>query len=94
VFGCISVVVVEGAYVRHFMGLGLCKVGTVGWSAGDECVEGMGGLVTGLGRMRGKGGGKRVDENGQNELLGRKAMDFSTREGGRVKGVRVGMRQW
>jgi hypothetical protein len=33
-------------------------------------------------------------ENGekvQNELLRRRAMDFSTGEGGRVKGVRVGM---
>jgi hypothetical protein len=30
VFGCISVVVVEGACVRDCMGLGLCTVGTVG----------------------------------------------------------------
>jgi hypothetical protein len=36
--------------------------------------------------------GKRVGEKGQNELLERGAMDFSTVEGGRVKGVRVGMR--
>jgi hypothetical protein len=32
-----------------------------------------------------KAGGKSGEE-GQNKLLGRRAMDFSTREGGRVKG--------
>jgi hypothetical protein len=31
-----------------------------------------------------------VGEKGQNELLGRRAMDFSTGEGGRMKAVRVG----
>jgi hypothetical protein len=35
-----------------------------------------------------------VDEKGQNELLGRTAMGFSTGKGGRVKGVRVRMRRW
>jgi hypothetical protein len=35
-----------------------------------------------------------VDEKGKKELLGRRAMDFSTKEGGRVKVVRVGMRRW
>jgi hypothetical protein len=40
----------------------------------------------------GVGLGKRVGEKGQNELLGRGAMDFSTGEGGRVKGMRVEMR--
>jgi hypothetical protein len=35
----------------------------------------------------------RVGKNGQNELLGRIAMDFSTGEGERVKGVRVEMRR-
>jgi hypothetical protein len=34
-----------------------------------------------------------VSEKGQNELLGRRAMDFSTGEGGRVNGVRAGMRR-
>jgi hypothetical protein len=34
-----------------------------------------------------------VGEKGQNELLERRAMDFSTGKGGRVKGVRVGMRR-
>jgi hypothetical protein len=34
----------------------------------------------------GEGWGKRVGEKGQNELLRRRAMDFSTGEGGRVKG--------
>jgi hypothetical protein len=43
VFGCISAVVVEGAC----RGLGLCKVGIVGWSVGDECVGEKGNLVTG-----------------------------------------------
>jgi hypothetical protein len=36
--------------------------------------------------------GKRVGERGKNELLERGAMGFSTREGWRVKGVRVEMR--
>jgi hypothetical protein len=31
--------------------LGLYKVGTVGWSAGGECVRGKGSLVTGWRRM-------------------------------------------
>jgi hypothetical protein len=31
VFGCISVVVVEGACVRDCRDLGLCKVGILGW---------------------------------------------------------------
>jgi hypothetical protein len=40
---------------------------------------------------RGRAGQEeRVNEKGQNEL-GRTAMDFSTGEGGIVKGVRVGM---
>jgi hypothetical protein len=37
VFGCISVVVVEGACVRDCRGLGFCTVGTVGLSAGGDC---------------------------------------------------------
>jgi hypothetical protein len=51
--------------------------------------------MTGWERMGGESEGweKRVGENGQNELLGRGAMDFSTEEGGRVKGVREGMRR-
>jgi hypothetical protein len=40
----------------------------------------------------GEGWGKRVPERGKNELLERGAISFSTREGWRVKGVRVGMR--
>jgi hypothetical protein len=40
------------------------------------------------------GQGDRVSEKGQNDLLGSREMDFSTGEGGRVKGVRVGMRRW
>jgi hypothetical protein len=51
VFGCISVVV-EGACGRGCRGLGLCKVGIVSWSVGDECVGGRGSLATGWGRMR------------------------------------------
>jgi hypothetical protein len=39
-----------------------------------------------------EGWGKRVGEKGQNMLLKRGAMDFSTQEGGRVKTVRIGMR--
>jgi hypothetical protein len=38
--------------------------------------------------------GERVDEKGQKEYLGRRAMDCSTGEGGgRVKGVKVGIRR-
>jgi hypothetical protein len=33
--------------------LGLYKCCTVGWSAGDECVGGIGSVVTALVRMRG-----------------------------------------
>jgi hypothetical protein len=39
VFVCISFVV-EGVCVRNCRGLGLYKVGIVGWSAGDESVGG------------------------------------------------------
>jgi hypothetical protein len=38
-------------------------------------------------------GGKESDEKGKKESLGRTAMDFSTGEGGRLKGMRVGMRR-
>jgi hypothetical protein len=34
--GCVSVVVVVGACVRDCSGLGLCKVGIVGWALDDE----------------------------------------------------------
>jgi hypothetical protein len=47
VFGYISVVVVLGAFVKDCSGFGLCNVGIVGWSGGDECVGGRGSLVTG-----------------------------------------------
>jgi hypothetical protein len=57
VLGYISVVVVEGACVRDCRGLQLYKVGTVGWSAVDECVGGRGSLVTGWGRMGGESEG-------------------------------------
>jgi hypothetical protein len=61
---------------------------------GDECEGGRGSLVTGSGKMGGEGEdwGKRFGERGQKELLERGAMGFSTGEGWRVKGVRVGMR--
>jgi hypothetical protein len=51
--------------------------------------------VTGWGRKGGEGEDwvKRIGEMEQNELLGRGAMDFSTGEGGRVKGIRVRMRR-
>jgi hypothetical protein len=51
VFVCISVVVVEVLVSGIVGGCGLCKVGIVGWSAGDECVGGRGSLMTGWGRM-------------------------------------------
>jgi hypothetical protein len=34
-----------------------------------------------------------MSEKGQIKFLGKGAMDFSTGEGGRVKGMRVGMRR-
>jgi hypothetical protein len=49
---------VEGAGVRDCRGLGLCKVGILGWSAGDGCVGGRASLVIGLGRMGGEGKGR------------------------------------
>jgi hypothetical protein len=58
VFWCFSVVVVEGACVKDCRRLWLCKIGIVGWSAGDECVRGWGSLVTGWGRMGGEGEGR------------------------------------
>jgi hypothetical protein len=47
VFGCISVVVVEGACVRDCKELGLCKFGILGWSVRDECIGGRSSLVAG-----------------------------------------------
>jgi hypothetical protein len=49
VFGYISVVVEEGVYFRNCRGLGLCKVGIVVCSVGDECEGGRGSLVIGWG---------------------------------------------
>jgi hypothetical protein len=45
--------------------------------------------------MGGKSEGweKRVSEKGQNEFLVWRTMDISTGEGGRVKGMRIGMRR-
>jgi hypothetical protein len=40
-----------------------------------------------------EGWGKKVCERGQNELLNRGAMGFSTGEGWKVKRVRIGMRE-
>jgi hypothetical protein len=57
VFGCISVVV-EGACVWDCRNLGLCKVGIVGWSVGDECVGEKDSLVISWGRMGGEGKGR------------------------------------
>jgi hypothetical protein len=39
------------------------------------------------------GQGEKVDEKGKKEYLGKRAIDFSTGKGGRVKEVRVGMRK-
>jgi hypothetical protein len=60
VFGCISVAVVKGTCIKDCRGLGLCIVGIVGWSAGDECVRGRGSLVTDWRKIGGesKGWGK------------------------------------
>jgi hypothetical protein len=61
VFGYSSSVVVEGACVRDFRGLGVCTVVMVDC----KCVGGMGNGVTSWGRQ-GKDGGES-DEKGQNE---------------------------
>jgi hypothetical protein len=57
------------------------------------CVGERGSLMTDWGRMagEGEGWGKRGDQRGQNNFGGRRAMDFST-GGGRVKGMRIGLR--
>jgi hypothetical protein len=65
----------------------LYKVGIVGWSVFDEGVGGKGSLMTDWGEWESKvRAGVRVGEKGQNKFLGRGVMDFSTGEGGRVKG--------
>jgi hypothetical protein len=49
-------------------GLGLSKVGTVGQSAGGECVRGKGSVETGWGRIGGGAKNRgRADEKGQKE---------------------------
>jgi hypothetical protein len=48
-FGYISVVE-DGVCVRDCKSLGLCKVGIVVWSVGDECEGRKGSLVSGLGK--------------------------------------------
>jgi hypothetical protein len=53
-FYCCSV----GDCVRDSRRLELCKVDIVGCSAGGECVEGSGSLVTGWGRIGGGGKGR------------------------------------
>jgi hypothetical protein len=64
VFGCVSTVVVEGACVRDFRRLEVCTVGTVGQSAGGECVGGRGDR---LGKDRREAKTERVDNNGQKD---------------------------
>jgi hypothetical protein len=46
------------------------------------------------GEREGKMGEGRVDEKRQKEWLGRRAIDFSTGESGRLREVRGGMRRW
>jgi hypothetical protein len=43
----------------------VCKVGTIGWSAGGEYVGGTGSVVTGWGRMERGGEGRGIDEKFQ-----------------------------
>jgi hypothetical protein len=45
-----------GFFFRDCRGLGVCTVGTVGQSAGDECVGGWGSVVIGWGRTEGESG--------------------------------------
>jgi hypothetical protein len=50
--------------------------------------------VTGWRRIGGGGkDGNRVDEKGYKESLGGRAMDCSTRRGGKVKRIRIGIRK-
>jgi hypothetical protein len=74
--------------------LGLYKFGIVGWSAGDECVGERGSLVTVWGRMGGECVGRgREWMRRSRKSSGERALDFSTGEGGRMNGVRAGMRR-
>jgi hypothetical protein len=51
-------------------------------------------VVKDWGRIGGGGEDReRVDENRQKEQLGGRIMDCSTRNGGKVKGVRTGIRK-
>jgi hypothetical protein len=56
---------------------------------GSECVEGRCNVVRGWGGEH----WERVDEKGQKESLGGRTMDCSTGQGGKVKGVRIGIRK-
>jgi hypothetical protein len=67
-FEYISVVVVKGACVRACRGLGLCTLGIVGLSVGNNCVRRSFSVVIGGGRIGGGGeDGDRVDEKEQIE---------------------------
>jgi hypothetical protein len=62
---------------------------------GGEYVGERGSMVTGWWRIGGRGeDGERVDEKGQKEQLGGRTMDCSTGKGGKVKGVRLGIRKY
>jgi hypothetical protein len=53
---------------QGLQGAGLCTIGTVGQSVGDECVRGRCSVVTGWGEYEGEVKmGQRVGEKGQEE---------------------------
>jgi hypothetical protein len=71
IFECISVVEVEGVFVRDCRGLWLYTVGTVGLSASGKCIVRRICVVTGWGRMEGevKDRGKSIYEGIENVVL-------------------------
>jgi hypothetical protein len=66
-------------------GLGLGKVGIVGWSVGDECVGGRGSLV---GRMGGEGEGRRREcmRRGRTSCWGEKQWILAQEKEGERRG--------
>jgi hypothetical protein len=77
-----------------FSRLGVFMVGIVNYSTGGECAGGSGSVLTCWGRIGGGGEGRGREwmRKGRKRSWGR-TMDCHTRQGGKVKGVRIGIRK-